>query len=164
MDLTQRLIAELGQEGQVTRRVLERVPEDKLSWTPHAKSMSLGQLAMHVARIPRAIADLVSVTEQELPVVPRPEAASVAELTSTLDSGLTYAAEKLRGWGDEGLDVLLILKRDGKPVLQMPRYNMVRAVMLNHWYHHRAQLTLYFRLLDLPVPAVYGGSADELAF
>lgn len=164
MNLTERLIAELGQEGQTTRRVLERVPEDRLSWTPHPKSMSLGQVAFHLAMIPRAIADLAGVTEQELPNVPRPEAKSVEELTTTLSSGLAYAAEKLRGWGDEGLDVLLTLNRSGKPVLQMPRYNMVRSIMLNHWYHHRAQLTLYFRLLDLPVPSVYGGSADELPF
>jgi uncharacterized damage-inducible protein DinB len=126
--------------------------------------MSLGELAFHIAMIPRAIADLASLTEQEVPTVPRPEAKSVAELTSMLAAGLAHATEKLRGWGDGGLDVLLTLTRGGKPVLQMPRYNLVRAVMLNHWYHHRAQLTLYFRLLGLPVPAVYGGSADEVPF
>jgi uncharacterized damage-inducible protein DinB len=164
MNLTERLIAELGQEGQTTRRVLERVPEDRLSWKPHAQSMSLGQVAFHLAMIPRAIADLAGVTEQELPNVPRPEAKSVEEVTSMLSSGLAYATEKLRGWGDDGLDVLLTINRGGKAVLQMPRYNMIRSIMLNHWYHHRAQLTLYFRLLDLPVPSVYGGSADEVPF
>ena len=164
MTLTERLIGELGQESDATRRVLERVPEDNLSWKPHAKSMSLGQLALHVAMIPGRIADLVSEPEREIPNVPRPEAKSVEELTSTLSASVAHASEKLRGWGDEGLDVGLRLTRNGKTVLQMPRYNMIRAVMLNHWYHHRAQLTVYLRLLDVPVPAVYGASADEVPF
>ena len=164
MTLTERLIGELTQEADATRRVLERVPEDKLSWKPHAKSMSLGQLALHVAMIPGRIADLVSEPEREIPNVPRPEAKSVEELTSTLSASVAHAIEKLRGWGDEGLDVGLRLTRNGKTVLQMPRYNMIRAVMLNHWYHHRAQLTVYLRLLDVPVPAVYGASADEVPF
>jgi len=164
MTLTERLTGEMGQEADATRRVLERVPEDKLSWKPHAKSMSLGQLALHVAMIPGRIADLVSEPEREIPNVPRPEAKSVEELTSTLSSSVAHAIEKLRGWGDEGLDVGLRLTRNGKTVLQMPRYNMIRAVMLNHWYHHRAQLTVYLRLLDVPVPAVYGASADEVPF
>jgi len=164
MTLTERLIGELEQESDATRRVLERVPEDKLSWKPHAKSMSLGQLALHVAMIPGRIADLVSEPEREIPNVPRPEAKSVEELTSTLSASVAHASEKLRGWGDEGLDVGLRLTRNGKTVLQMPRYNMIRAVMLNPWYHHRAQLTVYLRLLDVPVPAVYGASADEVPF
>jgi len=164
MTLTERLVGELTQEAETTRRVLERVPADKLSWKPHAKSMSLGQLALHVAMIPGRIADLVSEPDTEIPTVPRPEAKSIDELTSTLDSSIAHASEKLRGWGDEGLDVMLRLTREGKTVLQMPRYNMLRAVMLNHWYHHRAQLTVYFRLLDVPVPSVYGGSADEVPF
>jgi uncharacterized damage-inducible protein DinB len=164
MTLTERLIGELTQETDATRRVLERVPEDKLSWKPHAKSMSLGQLALHVAMIPGRIADLVSEPESEIPNVPRPEAKSVGELTSTLSNSVAHASEKLRGWGDEGLDVALRLTRNGKTVLQMPRYNMIRAVMLNHWYHHRAQLTVYLRLLDVLVPAVYGASADEVPF
>ena len=164
MTLTERLIGELTQEADTTRRVLERVPQEKLSWRPHPRSQSLGQLALHVAMIPGRIADLVSPDENEIPTVPRPEAKSIEELTSTLSSSVAHAAEKLRGWGDEALDATIRLTRAGKTVLQMPRYNMVRAVMLNHWYHHRAQLTVYFRLLDVPVPSVYGGSADEVPF
>src|SRR5438034_2381572 len=119
MTLTERLIGELGQESDATRRVLERVPEDNLSWKPHAKSMSLGQLALHVAMIPGRIADLVSEPEREIPNVPRPEAKSVEELTSTLSASVAHASEKLRGWGDEGLDVGLRLSRKGTSVLQM---------------------------------------------
>ena len=164
MTLTERLIGELTQEAETTRRVLERVPQDKLPWRPHEKSQSLGQLALHVAMIPGRIAELVSAAENEIPTVPRPEAKSAEELTSTLSSSVAHAAEKLRGWGDEQLDAMIRLSREGKTVLQMPRYNIIRAVMLNHWYHHRAQLTVYLRLLDVPVPAVYGPSADEAPF
>ncbi len=162
MTLTERLIGELTQEAGTTRRVLERVPQDKLGWRPHEKSQSLGQLALHVAMIPGRIADLVSDPDGQIPVVPRPEAKSVEELVSTLESSVAHGVEKLRSWDEAALDAPIRLSREGKVVLQMPRYNMIRAVMLNHWYHHRAQLTVYFRLLDVPVPAVYGGSADEV--
>src|SRR5205085_9351880 len=96
--------------------------------------------------------------------VPRSEARAAEELTSALSSSVAHAAEKLRGWGDEGLDGMIRLSREGRVVLQMPRYDMLRAVMLIHWYHHRAQLTVYLRLLDVAVPAVYGASADEMPF
>jgi uncharacterized damage-inducible protein DinB len=164
MTLTERLIGELTQEAGTTQRVLERVPQDELSWRPHQKSQSLGQLALHVAMIPGRIADLVSETDGVIPVVPRPEAKSVEELLSTLASSVEHGVEKLRGWDEAALDAMIRLSREGKVVLQMPRYNMIRAVMLNHWYHHRAQLTVYLRLLDVPVPSVYGGSADEVPF
>ena len=164
MTLTERLIAELRQEADTTRRVLERVPEDKLGRKPHAKSMSLGQLALHIAVLPHRIAELVSEPVREIPNVPRPEAKSVDELLSALAGSLESADEKLRGWGDEGLEVMLRLTRDGQTVLQMPRYNMLRSVLFNHWVHHRGQLTVYLRLLDVPVPSVYGASADEVPF
>ncbi len=159
--ISESLIAELSQEAATTRRVLERVPEDKVSWKPHPKSFSLGQLAHHVAFVPGAIAELVSELRRELPVVPRPEAKSVAELLSTLDASVAKAKAKLGSWSDEALMQIWTMMRDGKTVMQMPRIAMIRAVMLNHWYHHRGQLTVYLRLLDVPVPAVYGASADE---
>ena len=164
MTLTERLVGELTQEAETTRRALERVPADKMGWKPHEKSQSMGQLALHVAMIPGRIADLVTPAENEIPNVPRPEAKSTEELTSTLAQSVAHASEKLRGWGDEGLDETIRLSRSGKTVMQMPRYAFLRAVMLNHWYHHRAQLGVYFRLLDVPVPSTYGGSADELPF
>ena len=161
MTLTERLLGELAQEAGNTKRTLERVPEGKLSWKPHEKSMSLGQLALHVASMPRGIAELVSVPVRELPTVPRPEAKSVAEILSALEGSMALVKEKLQGWGDKGLDEPFRLTRQGKTVMELTRYQMLRAVMLNHWYHHRGQLMVYFRLLGVPVPAIYGDSADE---
>jgi len=96
--------------------------------------------------------------------VPRPEATSTDEVLSLLAQSIDEAATKVRGFGDEGLDAMVRLTRGGQTVLQMPRYNMLRAVLYNHWYHHRGQLTVYLRLLDVPVPSVYGPSADEQPF
>src|SRR5262249_55270025 len=147
-----------------TRRVLERVPEDKLSWRPHTKSMSLGELAHHVAIVPARIADLLSERQRELPTVPRPEAKARAELMSLLAESEAAVTAKLQAWGDAGLDEIVTLTAGGKTLFQQPRYFLVRAVMLNHWFHHRGQLTVYLRLLDVLLPAVYGSSADEKPF
>lgn len=103
MTLTDRLIRELAQEAAVTRRVLERVPEAKLSWAPHPKSMSLGTLARHIAVLPRAIAELVSELTRELPDVPRPEATSLDEILPLLDDSVAFATARLSAWGDDGL-------------------------------------------------------------
>src|SRR5205823_11971626 len=129
--LTERLVAELEQEAQTTRRVLERVPQDKLTWKPHAKSMSMGQLALHVAVVPGRIAELVSEPVRELPNVPRPEAKSTEELLSSLAGSIEFVTNKVRQFGEEGLEVMLHLTRNGQTILQMPRYNMIRVVMLN---------------------------------
>lgn len=159
--ISEALLGELKQEAENTRRVLERVPEKKMSWKPHPKSMSLGQLALHVANVPGAIAELVSVDSRELPTVPRPEAKSSAELMSALGRSIDTASAKVAAWSDEDLMGTFSLTKDGQPVMQLPRIAMIRAVMLNHWYQHRGQLEVYLRLLDVPVPAIYGASADE---
>jgi uncharacterized damage-inducible protein DinB len=164
MKIHEVLIGELTQESQATRRLLERVPEDGLSWRPHAKSMSLGQLALHIAQLPRAIADLLSPSETEVGDVPLPEASSRQELLDTLESGVVYATERLREWGDEGLKVRWRMMGGGEPLMEMPRVAGVRAIMLNHAYHHRGQLTVYLRMLEVPLPATYGSSADDNPF
>src|SRR3954466_15081760 len=143
------LIAELKQEADATRRVLERVPEAKLSWKPHPKSMSMGQMALHVASLPGAIADLVSELERPLPNVPRPEAKSTAEVMSTLEWSVRNAIEKLSGWTDQDLMQQFKLTKDGATWMQLPRIAMIRTIMLNHWYHHRGQLMVYLWLLDV---------------
>lgn len=161
--LEQRLIAELANEAGSTRKVLERVPEDRLSWAPHPKSMTLGQLAQHVAVLPGAIAGLLAEADTQVPNVPRPEATSVADLLGTLDWSVSTATAALAGWGEAGLLSEWRLLAGEEMLMTMPRIDAVRAIMLNHWYHHRGQLVVYLRLLEIPVPAVYGDSADEPA-
>lgn len=164
VDLSAMMRAELEQEATTSRRVLERMPGDKLSWKPHPKSMSLGQLALHVAGLPAAIADLVSEPVRELPNVPLPEATSVDEALALLGSSVESAANRLEKWSNDDLFAEFRLTRDGHTVLAMPRVAMLRSIMLNHWYHHRAQIGVYLRLLDVPVPDIYGPTADENPF
>ncbi len=164
MGLAEEFAAELTREALTTRRVLQRVPESQLGWRPHEKSMSLGQLAYHIAILPRAIAELLTNVETEVPNTPLPEGVPVAEIVATLKESVPFAIEKLTAWGDEGLDANWRMTREGKTLLEMPRKMMVRSVMLNHWYHHRGQLTVYLRLLDVALPSVYGPSADEQPF
>lgn len=161
MTLSNSLIAELTREADTTRRVLERIPEEKLSWAPHPKSMSLGELAFHIAVVPRGVAELLSELTAEAPSVPLPEASSLNEILSTLDESIPVAAAALSAWGDEGLSAEWTMTRGAEVVLQMPRLDVVRMIMLNHWYHHRGQLTVYLRLLGVPLPPVYGPTADE---
>lgn len=164
MSRTESLIAELEQEAATTRRVLERLPEDRLSWRPHAKSMSAGQLGLHTAGLPGAFAEILDERVLEVPDVPLPEPDSVEEMLSTLEESVESATRKLGEWDDEGLAEVWRMTRGGETVLELPRGSMLRAGLLNHWYHHRGQLTVYLRLLDVPVPAVYGPSADEDGF
>lgn len=158
------LIAELRNEAATTRRVLERVPEDKLSWSPHPKSMTLGQLALHIARVPGGIATLMRELETHFPNVPLDEATSVAELLDVMDSSIAAAMAAIEGWGEEGLSAEWKLLGESGPIVVQPRLGVVRSLMLNHVYHHRGQLTVYLRLLDVPVPSVYGPTADERPF
>jgi len=157
------LIQELEQECKTTRRVLERVPADKLGWKPHAKSMSLGQLAMHVASVPGfitswALQDSVEVSGGRGPQQPQ----STSEVLAAHDAGESKAKEALSTLGDGGLGQMWAMKTpDGKTVMSMPKAALVRSVAFNHLYHHRGQLSVYLRLLDVPVPSIYGPSADE---
>ena len=165
MAIVDALLAELEQESHVTRRVLERVPEAHLSWKPHPKSMSLGQLALHIAGVPGSVAEIAAMdTVPELPTFVRQEAATVAELVRTLDASVVKAREHLGGFDDGAMGATWRLMSGGREVMAMPRMAFVRAIMLNHWYHHRGQLLVYLRLLDVPVPSVYGPTADENPF
>lgn len=159
------LLAELEQEARTTARVLERVPQAHLSWKPHAKSMSLGQLAMHIATVPAGVAELASIdTVPEPPHGGSPEPATTAELVPALTASVARARHLLGGFDDAAMAATWRLMMDGREILAMPRAAFVRAIMLNHWYHHRGQMLVYLRLLDIPVPSVYGPTADENPF
>lgn len=164
MTLANTFIDELTREAATTRRVLERIPEDKLSWKPHAKSMSLGQMALHVATTPGGVAELISESPRRPPQFIQPEATSRSEVLAAFDRSIAGAKDKLASWSDQDLMQEWKLERDGTALMAVPRIGMVRSIMLNHWYHHRGQLLVYLRLLDVPVPSVYGPSADENPF
>jgi uncharacterized damage-inducible protein DinB len=165
MAIIQALLAELEQEALTTRRVLERVPEAHLAWKPHPKSMSLGQLALHVATVPGNVAELAAV--DTVPVPPafvQPAAASTAELVPALVASVAKARQHLGGFDDAAMNATWRLMNGAREIMAMPRVAFARAIMLNHWYHHRGQLLVYLRLLDVPVPSVYGPTADENPF
>ena len=165
MKMIDGLLAELEQEAETTRRVLERIPQAHLSWRPHPKSMSLGQLALHVATVPGSIAELAALdTIPEPPSFVQPEAASAAELVPTLQESVARARSALGGFDDARMGETWRLQSGGQEILAMPRAAVVRTIMLNHWYHHRGQLLVYLRLLNQSVPSVYGPTADENPF
>jgi uncharacterized damage-inducible protein DinB len=164
MTIAATLLAEMEQESQATRRVLERVPQAHLSWKPHPKSYSLGQLALHVATVPGNVAELVARDSVEAPRFVQPEAASAAELVPALSASVAKARDLLGGFDDARMGATWRLTNAGRELMAMPRAAFARTVMLNHWYHHRGQLLVYLRLLDLPVPSVYGPTADENPF
>ena len=160
------MINELRQEAITTRRVLERVPEEKLSWKPHRTSMSLGQLSLHVASIPgdlTRLAQLDAFDASEANFVP-PEANSIDQILTALDASVNAAESYLSGLDNKAATDIWHLTLRGEEVFSVPRISMLRTIMLNHWYHHRGQLTVYLRLLEVPVPVIYGRSADENPF
>ena len=160
------MISEIQQEAVITRGILERVPADKLSWKPHRKSMSLGQLALHIAAIPGGLSKLAQLEEFDVANANfnPPEPKDAGEILSTLDNSVKAAKEYLGGLSDSTAFGSWRMISKGKEVLNIPRVAMLRSIMLNHWYHHRGQLSVYLRLLDVPVPAIYGRSADENPF
>jgi uncharacterized damage-inducible protein DinB len=164
MPLFEDLIGELKQEAETTRRVLARVPTDHLTWKPHTKSMSLGQLAWHVATLQWGVAQFLGELDQQVPTFEQREAAPTDDLLATLDQSTAFAIDQLSTWQDAGLREMWTMRNGEQVVMQMPRRDMVRTVMLNHWYHHRGQLSVYLRLLEVPVPSIYGPSADERPF
>jgi uncharacterized damage-inducible protein DinB len=159
------LLAELEQEAETTRRVLERIPQAHLMWKPHPKSMSLGQLALHVATVPGNVAELAALdTIPEPPAFVQPEAATASELVPSLKESVAKARRALGGFDDARMGAIWRLQSGGREIMAMPRVAFVRAIMLNHWYHHRGQLLVYLRLLNQSVPSVYGPTADENPF
>ena len=158
------LVQEFEAEAKTTRRVLERVPSDKLAWTPHAKSMSLGTLAMHLATAPAAISGWPVADHFEFAGGGPPLPTSTDQILAAHDSGIAQVKENLAKIGDAGLASNWTASMGGKPLMSMRKAAVLRALLMNHTYHHRGQLSVYLRLLDVPVPPIYGPSADESPF
>ena len=165
MPIVDPFIAELDREAGITRRVLERVPADKLKWQPHPKSMSIGQLALHIAVLPGHLAEVFSLESWERPELgERSEPASKDEILSSFEAAQEKAKKILGSWDDSTAQTSWSLTKDGEALLSASRIDMVRSIMMNHAYHHRGQLAVYLRMLNIPVPSIYGPSADENPF
>jgi uncharacterized damage-inducible protein DinB len=169
LKLTDLFVAELDREGPLTRRALEAVPEGRGDWKPHPKSMPLGRLAGLVAMMPSWLTMMIE--KDEFDVMPPPGAKSQfqkelktrAELVQALEEGVAGARKALQATTDEHLMKRWQLKAGGNVVADQPRHVMLRDA-INHLSHHRGQLTVYLRLNDAPVPAIYGPSADDQRF
>lgn len=160
------LLREFRDEAAITKRLLDRVPAGQLTWKPHAKSMSLGQLAGHIASIPGRISKLAQQESFDVlkgSFVP-PQPSSLEEILATLDQGVREADQFLEGFDEESAAATFRLMRGEREIFRQPRAVTVRTIMLNHWYHHRGQLSVYLRLLEVPLPVIYGRSADTDPF
>jgi uncharacterized damage-inducible protein DinB len=166
MAIREMILPEFDQEMASTRRALERIPEDKLEWRPHEKSLTLGELASHLANMPAWTAptmkqDSLDVAPVDGPAMTNPQAKSIAELLETFDKNVTAARAAIAEATDGQFQQPWTLLQAGKELLTLPRLAVVRSFILNHNVHHRGQLTVYLRLNNVPVPAIYGSSADE---
>ena len=160
------MLQELDQEAATTRRLLERVPDDRLGWRPHPKARTLGELALHVAAVPGVVASFAC---NPSPVqVPNfagdPTPASAAALVPALEQSIANAKVRVGALDDAQLDETWRLVNGDRELFAAPRGAFLRSVMLNHWYHHRGQLAAYLREIDVPIPSIYGPSADENPF
>jgi uncharacterized damage-inducible protein DinB len=168
MKMTDLFLAELDREVGRSRRALERVPEGKHDWKPHEKSMIFGYLSMMVATMPSWISMVIDQDELDIapkggPSQPRPQMNTSAEYLAALDKAAEGARASLGRTSDEHLLTPWRLLAGGQPAWTGPRHEMIRDT-INHWSHHRGQMTVYLRLLGQPVPAIYGPSADDKSF
>lgn len=165
MALKDALLPEYDHEMGTTRRLLERVPEADLGWKPHEKSFSLGQLASHIANIPHwidficdvAVFDLASLGEDAREKEPK----SIADLLKTLDANVKKGRQQIDAQTDAMMFGQWTLKQGDQEILTMPRGSVLRSFIMNHLIHHRGQLSVYLRLRNVPLPALYGPTADE---
>jgi uncharacterized damage-inducible protein DinB len=158
-------LPEFDHEAATTRALLERVPESRAEWRPHAKSMSLGELAIHIAGIPHWAPITLQQAEFDWNPLdgrryPQPAFESLAAAVALYDAGVQSARAMLAAMTDGELMVVWTLKNGGRPVFSMPRFGVFRSFVLNHTVHHRGQLSVYLRLCDVPLPSIYGPSAD----
>jgi uncharacterized damage-inducible protein DinB len=169
MGLSEALLPEFDHEMGNTRKTLERVPEDKFGWKPHEKSFSMGHLATHLATLPSWAAitiekDAIDIAPEGEPPPKAEPAKSRAELLEKFDHNVAAARAALAGASDEVFMKPWTLLSGGKTIFTLPRIAAIRSFVMSHNIHHRAQLGVYLRLNDVPVPSIYGPSADESNF
>jgi uncharacterized damage-inducible protein DinB len=162
MTVKDALLAEYDHEMGSTRRLLERIPDDKLGWKPHQKSMALGELASHLGNIPNWADAILNASSFDLAEAPanREPKTSRADILALFDDS-TKKTRGLMDKSDAEYTAPWSLKRGGQDIFSMPRVTAFRSFVLNHTIHHRGQLSVYLRLNEIPVPPIYGPTADE---
>jgi uncharacterized damage-inducible protein DinB len=155
------ILKEFEEQAPITRKFLERLPEDQLAWKPHEKSMSAGQLAFHLAFVPGGVVRFVQNTPAQAPDFNFPQPTSREDILKTFDESVAAVRSLLPGLNDAKMHETWRLLQGDKEVMALPREKFLRDVMLNHWYQHRGQFSVYLRMLNVPVPASWGPSADE---
>lgn len=166
MAIKDSILPELDHEMKITRKLLERIPEERAGWQPHAKSMTLGKLGIHLAFLPRW--GTMTMTETELDLhppggepFPMPSFETTQGALAMFDEHVAGARAVIAAASDQDLMVPWTLKNGGQTIFTMPRVACLRTFVVNHIIHHRGQLSVYLRLNDVPVPSIYGPSADE---
>ena len=162
--ISQSFISELKHEATSTKRILEKVPEGKFDWQPHQKSMSLGRLSSHVAELPGFLNSILTMDEIDFAKghYKSSHAKTPEELISVFQQKLDEVVQTLQNTSDEKMLANFTLRNGDHVIATLPRMIAVRSMALNHIIHHRGQLAVYLRLLDIPVPGMYGPSADEM--
>jgi uncharacterized damage-inducible protein DinB len=162
MSIAQSFLSEFETQAPITRKFLERLPEDKLTWKPHEKSLTAGQLAFHLAFVPGGIIRFVQNNPAEAPKsFDFPQPASRSEILKAFDESVATVRSELPKFDDRAMKETWHMVAGGHEVMAQPREIFVRDIMLSHWYQHRGQFCVYLRLLSVPVPSSWGPSADE---
>lgn len=163
MSLAELMLREFETQIPITRTYLERLPEDRLFWKPHERSMSAGQLALHIAGVPGGVVRGAQQNPAQVPDFNNiPQPSSVEEILAKFEETIATVRSVLPEFDDARMQETWRLMQDDREILAIPRGQFVRDIMLNHWYQHRGQFSVYLRLLNVAVPASWGPSADEL--
>lgn len=160
MKIKEFLIPQLEQEVALTKKFLKRIPQDKMTWKPHEKSMTIRQLANHLAEIPSWITGTMEGGEWDATNYKPSDQPDIEAIVKSLEENAA-AAKKSLDKADSEFEKNWKMTKGGETIFEMPKFNALQAMVMNQFPHHRAQLGVYFRLLDIPVPATYGPSADE---
>jgi len=163
VSIAQELLAEFETQAPVTRKFLERLPEDQLTWKPHSKSLTAGQLAYHLAFVPGGVIRGAQQSHIPPPDFQFPQPESVAHVLKTFDESIATVREVMPSFDDRAMNDIWRVVLGDQELLAMPRQAFLRNIMLNHWYQHRGQFSVYLRILNIAVPSSWGPSADEQA-